>query len=98
MHSAETRITTAHASKYLQQLCRHWAHKLQVEFSPTHGEIVFGEGRACVLDADEDGLTIVVSAPDVAQTARLGDVVVEHLNRFAFREILAATAWVELPA
>lgn len=31
---SEARIPTASASKYLQQLCKHWSHKFQVEFTP----------------------------------------------------------------
>src|SRR6185437_8958296 len=35
------RVPTTHASRYLQQLCKHWAHKLDVSFTPEAGHVVF---------------------------------------------------------
>ncbi|TIT63197.1 MAG: DUF2218 domain-containing protein, partial [Mesorhizobium sp.] len=37
MPTSHANVTTAHASRYLQQLCKHWAHKFPVEFDPNHG-------------------------------------------------------------
>ena len=34
MPKSKTMVTTKHASRYLQQLCKHWSHKFTVEFSP----------------------------------------------------------------
>src|SRR3546814_6452912 len=34
MTSAIAKVPTAHGSKYLQQLCKHWQHNLAVEFTP----------------------------------------------------------------
>ena len=34
-------VPTANASRYLQQLCKHWQHNLEVTFTPEHGTIVF---------------------------------------------------------
>ena len=39
--SAEALVPTAHASRYLQQLCKHWEHNLQVEFTPENGTVIF---------------------------------------------------------
>ena len=39
--SATAHVPTAHAGKYLQQLCKHWQHNLTVEFTPDHGTVVF---------------------------------------------------------
>lgn len=35
------RIPTAHGSRYLQKLCKHWRHDLTVAFTPLQGEVVF---------------------------------------------------------
>ena len=39
--SANGFAKTEKASRYLQQLCKHWEHNLKVEFSADHGTIVF---------------------------------------------------------
>ena len=39
--SATAAVPTAHASKNLQQLCKHWQHNLQVEFTPDHSTVTF---------------------------------------------------------
>jgi hypothetical protein len=35
------RVPTAHASRYLQQLCKHWSHNLAVTFSESEGTVTF---------------------------------------------------------
>lgn len=91
MTHAHTEIPTTHASRYLQQLCKHFAHKLPVEFDPAEGKIPFGLGE-CRLAANDTRLRIDLTAPDAEQMPQLQDVVVRHLARFAFREELAI-AW-----
>ncbi len=81
-------IATPNASRYLQQLCKHFAHKLPVKFDARAGEIDFPMGR-CALDAsDEVVLRILLSAPDADRMPELQNVVERHLVRFAFREPL----------
>ncbi|NWN33746.1 DUF2218 domain-containing protein, partial [Klebsiella michiganensis] len=41
LFSAETLAPTAHAGRYLQQLCKHWEHSFQVEFTPENGTVIF---------------------------------------------------------
>jgi uncharacterized protein len=96
VHRAETRIATPNASKYLQQLCRHWRHKFDVSFTPHSGRVPFGADRACVMEADSEFLTLRVEAPDAATSARLGAVVAEHLQRFAHRENVTEAQWREV--
>ena len=91
MTSSNAEIVTPRASRYLQQLCKHFAHKLPVAFDAAGGKIGFAIGD-CDLSADEKRLQIALSSPDEGQLAQLKDVVVRHLERFAFREELAI-AW-----
>ena len=86
--AATASIPTTHASRYLQQLCKHFAHKIPVEFTPTDGSITFTIGTA-TLHADDAHLRIAVQAAAPADLDPLKDVVVRHLVRFAFREELA---------
>lgn len=80
-------VRTAHASRYLQQLCKHWSHKFETKFDDTSGRIALplGETR---LSADAETLTIVLAAEDAAKLPDFRDVVVRHVERFAFRETL----------
>ena len=94
MASSRTYVTTAHGSKYLQQLCKHWSHRLEVSFTPEQGSIRFDGGRDCRLRADENGLEINASAPDAETLERTQRTIIEHLKRFAFRENLDGVAWV----
>lgn len=84
---AEALIPTASASKYLQQLCKHFQHKLPASFDPQAGQITFPVGQTR-LAADDATLTILVEAANGEDLEQLKDVVVRHLARFAFREEL----------
>jgi hypothetical protein len=92
-HRAEAVIPTASASKYLQQLCKHFQHKLPATFDPQAGQITFPFGET-KLAADDRVLTILVEAANGDDLERLKDVVARHLVRFAFREELAVN-WSE---
>lgn len=86
-------IQTASASRYLQQLCKHWSHKFAVEFTPEQGTIPFDDTRLCRLQASPDTLALTIEAADDATLERMQGVVIEHLKRFAFREDLGNVAW-----
>jgi hypothetical protein len=73
------------ASGYLQQLCKHFGHKLAVSFTPERGTIVFDYG-SCALAAAGGMLSLTVSADNAVSLSRLQHVVASHLERFAFRE------------
>ncbi|MBT0956099.1 DUF2218 domain-containing protein [Alphaproteobacteria bacterium KMM 3653] len=79
------RITTPRASTYLQQLCKHFAHKVEVQFDPASGQINFPFGQ-CDLTAAQDTLTLTVSAQTQAELTKTSRVIASHLERFAFRE------------
>ncbi len=91
MTQSHAEIPTPRASRYLQQLCKHFAHKLPVNFDPAAGKISFSIGD-CNLRADEERLHLDLTSPDGSQMTQLKDVVIRHLVRFAFREELAV-AW-----
>lgn len=101
-HSATTGIPTANASRYLQQLCKHWAHNLAVEFDARRGIIVFprdargaswqGDGRVSFAAAD-DRLDCRIDASEPGQLEALKGAVERHLDRFAFREAPLPFDW-----
>lgn len=100
--SATATVPTAHASKYLQQTCKHWEHSFAVSFTPDHGTIVFPRdsrgadhpGDATVtFDAGTEALTVRIDASSAEQLAALSGAVARHVDRFAFREAPLAYDW-----
>ena len=98
MIASQCHVPTALASRYLQQLCKHWSHKFAVDFTPERGKITFDADRACNLEATGDSLLLRIEAADEATATRMQDVVIEHLKRFAFRENLADVTWTPAAA
>ena len=100
--SSTASVPTSHASRYLQQLCKHWAHNLKVEFTADHGTILFprdargadwpGDGLA-TLDATGTTLECRLDASSAEQLNGLKDVLARHLDRFAFREAPLPFDW-----
>ncbi|MEI5679861.1 MULTISPECIES: DUF2218 domain-containing protein [unclassified Mesorhizobium] len=86
MPKSKAVVETENASRYLQQLCKHWGHKFTVDFTPLKGHIDLGEGRLVDMDASPTTLTVEVEASDLP---RMEQVVADHIVRFAFREELA---------
>lgn len=85
---------TPNASRYLQQLCKHWGHRFTADFTPEKGNVDFGDGTSVDLIADAAALRFIVHAP--AEThAMMREVVEEHLNRFAHREGELTYQWQE---
>ncbi len=95
-------VPTTNASRYLQQLCKHWQHNLTVEFDADHGTVVFPRdargashpGDALVtFDARADALDVRIDATSAEQLDGLKGAVARHLDRFAFREAPLGFDW-----
>ncbi|PSM19813.1 MULTISPECIES: DUF2218 domain-containing protein [Nitratireductor] len=82
---ATATVATDKASRYLQQLCKHFGHKRPVTFTPERGSIAFDFG-ACELEAGDETLTMTVNAGTPEDLERMRTVIASHLERFAFRE------------
>lgn len=96
------RVPTTGASRYLQQLCKHWSHNLAVTFDAERGSVVFprdARGASWAGDAvvtfvaAPDGLDCTIAASEPAQLDGLKGAVARHLDRFAFREAPLTFAW-----
>lgn len=85
-------VPTASASRYLQQLCKHWSHKFPVSFDADHGRIELPFG-VTELTAGPEALTIVIILEPGGDANRAQTVIADHLNRFAFREGELAFHW-----
>ncbi len=88
--SATTSIHTEKASGYLQQICKHFGHKIPVEFDANSGRITFDFGTA-ELSAAQSVLGMTARADSQDDLERLKNVLTSHLERFAFREDLNIT-------
>ena len=85
---SQASVPTQHASRYLQQLSKHWSHKFDVTYDETASTIPFAEDRKAELSAGPDRLAIRITVPDEETRIRMQKVLEDHLNRFAFRETL----------
>ncbi|MBM7062844.1 DUF2218 domain-containing protein [Pseudomonas sp. UL073] len=84
---ASTHVTTATPGRYIGRLCKHFAHKLEVQHDEQQGHIDFAFGR-CQLNAEADGLTLRVESANRADLEKLQHVVASHFERFAWQEAL----------
>ncbi|MCP8462555.1 DUF2218 domain-containing protein [Pseudomonas sp. ZM23] len=85
-------VATPDAARYLKRLCNHFAHKLPVEQTDSRGVLRFDFGT-CRLDATADALLLDAEAADVEGLERLQNVVVSHLDRFAWKEGQLPVNW-----
>jgi hypothetical protein len=92
MTQVEARVPTTSGSKYVQQLCKHWAHKLPVELEGDTGVVTF-VGAVATMKAGPDAIDVAVRGADREQVDRLKDVVAQHIDRFAFREAPLTYDW-----
>jgi hypothetical protein len=100
--SATATVPTTSASKYLQQVCKHWEHNLAVAFTPDHGTIVFPKDARgadwpadglVTFDADASALAVRIDASSEGQLEGLKGAVARHIDRFAFREAPLTFDW-----
>ncbi|MES0812669.1 DUF2218 domain-containing protein [Roseibium sp. SCPC15] len=82
-----TTAHTASASKYLQQLCKHFAHKVPATWDATSGEVSFPFGF-CRMEATDSCLMIRCETDEDQKMVRMKGVIDSHIERFAWREEL----------
>jgi len=93
MQLTEARVPTGSGSRYLQQLCKHWAHRLPVDFTTEKGRVDFPSGAVVTMIAESDALAVKREVPDGEDVAHMRHIVASHLDRFAFRETPLAFDW-----
>ena len=92
MPIAKASVPTVNAAKYMQQLCKHWSHKLEVDLSDERGVVRFPASVA-TFDARADALQVTIEGEDSEVLERMKGVVASHLDRFAFREAPLKFDW-----
>jgi len=86
------KAVTARAGPCVAQLVKHWSHKFAVVDESGRVRIELPRGEA-ILGASGGHIDIELAAPDERALARLKEVLVRHLDRFAFREGPLSYAW-----
>jgi len=95
MSVSVARVPTLSASRYLQQLAKHWSHKMEVSFTAEEGSIAFPNGAHLAMRADSETLDLVLTVPEDGDARRMREVVASHIDRFAFREGPLTYDWRE---
>jgi uncharacterized protein len=91
MPIAKASVPAANAGKYMQQLCKHWSHKLEVDLSDETGVVKFPAAVA-TFEPGADALQVTIEGTE-SEVERMKGVVASHLDRFAFREAPLRFDW-----
>ena len=94
MPVAKASVPTVHGAKYMQQLCKHWSHKLEVDLSDERGVVKFPAAVA-TFEPGADALQVTIESDEGEAVERMKGVVASHLDRFAFREAPLKFDWAE---
>lgn len=87
MPLSRAEIATTSGERLINRLCKHWAHKLEVEHAGPEAKITFASGT-CLMRADEDTLTVAIETLEEERLDELEGVVERHLVRMAGDEAL----------
>jgi hypothetical protein len=104
MIASSARVATEHPTRYLKQLCEHFAHEaprhsgqeIHVTFDDHEGFVDFAPvvSGALRLDAREEGvLAVEASGTDQASLERVQRILTEHVERLGQRDGLTVE-WV----
>ncbi len=96
MPNSKVIITTDHASKYLKQMCKHFAHKVDVDFDDFNAAVAFPPGP-CQMTASETELVISCQSESEKGVAVIQSIIDQHIVKFAWREELELN-WFDVPA
>ncbi|CAN0586020.1 unnamed protein product [Ectocarpus sp. 12 AP-2014] len=88
MPLSRAEIATPSGERLINRLCKHWAHKLEVEQADQQGKITFATGT-CLMLAESDKLLVSIETLEEEHLDELEGVVERHLLRMAGDEELA---------
>lgn len=90
MEKSTSIIKTQVASSYIGKLCRHFAHKIETEYTDTTGKAIF-PGGICMMHAEPNQLTFRIETHDSEGLEKIKGVLIRHLVKFAYKENLVVT-------
>ncbi|UYO75737.1 DUF2218 domain-containing protein [Halomonas qinghailakensis] len=87
MPLSRAEIITSSGERLINRLCKHWAHKLEVEHGEQEAKITFANGT-CLMHAEPDRLIVSLETLEENHLDQLEGVVESHLVRMANDEPL----------
>ncbi|KAE8438403.1 DUF2218 domain-containing protein [Vreelandella piezotolerans] len=87
MPLSRAEIATPSGARLINRLCKHWAHKLEVEHTEQDAKIVFSSGT-CLMHAEPERLLVSIETLEEEYLDQLEGVVESHLVRMAKDEPL----------
>lgn len=85
MMKAEARVRSERASRYLVQMCKHFRHKVEAEWTDVAGHVDFAPGL-CDMRVEDGELIMLCQASNEQELGRIKYIVENHLVRFGWRE------------
>lgn len=79
--------------RYIQQLVKHWGHKMATSFDAGTGAFPFSEHILAVMTTRDEGIAFTLTTTDKEENERMRGVIERHVDRFAFREAPLAYTW-----
>ena len=86
------RYPTPNSSKYVQQLAKHFAHKIEVRLDDRSADFALQAGNVRLV-AENGALVARIEAEDAKSLIDTRYVIDKHLVIFAFREGFAGLNW-----
>lgn len=83
--------------RYIQQLVKHWGHKMATNYDDGDGMGVFpfSETENAVMTARPGGIGITLVTGDRERNLHMRGVIEQHIDRFAFREAPLKYEWTD---
>lgn len=83
-------IKTDNASKYLQQLAKHWSHKFpETTFNEQEAHIPFSGDVTIDMFSEPASLVVQILTPNEFEALKIEGIFSQHIVRFAFKEELS---------
>lgn len=87
MPLSRAEIVTPSGERLINRLCKHWAHKLEIEQNDQEAKITFANGT-CLMHVEADRLIVSLETLEEEHLDQLEGVVESHLIRMAKDEPL----------
>ncbi len=84
---------TPHASKYLQQLCKHFRHKVAASYDEKTGNVALPCGET-IMTATDTTLIVKIDLKTAGSEKQGKYIIDSHLKDFAYREDFTEIDWV----